>query len=130
MQKDYNYGHLVGWVFSMFESKMGWHCCIFEHGHSNKRLGTSDYCCREAIIHVLESLLCKVLLSFNNSRLTDSALMFLVSCKLGPERHPLFCHLASRYLITRYFCLLFSDKSAHFLTKNHRVDYFWRLGYC
>ena len=47
--------------------------------------------------------------------------------KLGHEWNPLFCHLARRNLIIRYFCLLFSDKNAHFLTKNHNVDYFWYL---
>ena len=41
--------------------------------------------------------------------------------------NPFFCHLATRNLIIRYFCLLFSDKNTHFLTKNHHVDYFWYL---
>ena len=87
-------------------------CRIFENGRSNKILGTSDYCCREEIVCVLESILCKVLLSFDNSRLIDSALVFLVPCKLGPKHNPLFRHLARRHLIIRYFCLLISDKSA------------------
>ena len=44
---------------------------MFEHGRSNKSLGTSEYCRREAIFRVLESLLCKVLPSFGNSGLIN-----------------------------------------------------------
>ena len=137
LQKYHNYGHLVIlgqarklpshshyhgknfyiriWLISsMFESKLSWYYRILENSRSNKSLEISDNYRHEAIVHVFESLLCKLLLSFDNSKLTDSALVFLGSCKVGPERHPLFCHLARRRLITRYFCLLFSNKSAHF----------------
>ena len=123
LQKYHNYGHLVIlgqarklpshshyhgknfyiriWLISsMFESKLSWYYRILENSRSNKSLEISDNYRHEAIVHVFESLLCK--------------LVFLGSCKVGPERHPLFCHLARRRLITRYFCLLFSNKSAHF----------------
>ena len=101
----------------MFESSLSGDCGIFQHGRSNKNLGTSDHCRHKAILRVLQSLLCKVLLAFDNSRLIDNALVFLASCKLRPGWHPSFCYLARSHLIS-YFCLLFLDKSAHFLTKN------------
>ena len=58
---------------------------IFEHGRLNKSLGASDYCRHKAIVRVLESLL-KVLLSFDNLSLIDSAIVFIFSFKLGTER--------------------------------------------
>ena len=86
----------LAWIFSMFESRLSWHCYMFDHGCSNKSFGTSEYCRREAILRVLESMLCKVLLSFDNSGLINGALVFLVSCKFGPGRHPLFCLTAQK----------------------------------
>ena len=40
-----------------------------------------------------------------------------MSSKLEPERHPLLCHLARRYLMRRNFYLLISDTNAHFEPK-------------
>ena len=99
------------------------------NGRSKKSLETSGYCRRETIVCVLKSLLCKVLLSFDNARQIDSAVVFLGSCKLGHARHPLYCYLTRRHLITGYFCLLSSEKKAPFLTKKHCVDYFvnWKF---
>ena len=120
----------LGWIFLMFESRLSWDCCIFKHCLSTKSSGASNYCRHEANVRVLESLLCKVLLSFDNSRLIDRALVFLMYCKLGPEQHPLFLLFTHASLNNKIFFLLLSIKNAPFLTKNHRVDYFWRLDYC
>ena len=54
----------------MFELRLIWDYFIFEHGCSNKNLGTSDYCLRKENLRVLESLPCMVFLYFNNSRLS------------------------------------------------------------
>lgn len=115
LQKDHNYHHLVvfghksyregrarklpshlhynrksldtrlRWIFLMFEPSLSRDCRIFEHSHSNKSLLASDYCRHKAIVRVLESLL-KVLLSFDNLSLIDSAIVFIFSFKLGTER--------------------------------------------
>lgn len=112
-----SYDSRLGCMFSMFESRLSWDCRIFKHSRWKNSLETSGYCRREAYLRALESLLCRALLSFDNSRLTDSALVFLVFCKLGSESHPLFFNLVRHHLIRRYYCLLFWDKSALFLNQ-------------
>ena len=77
---------------------------------------TSDYGRLKAIVRGLESLLYKVLLSFDNSTLIDNNFVFLVSWASGPEWYLLFGHLARLQLIIRYFRLLLLDKSDIFLT--------------
>ena len=139
-QKDHNYGILLfldrqesyhhiciitgkvslqglDGVFFMFESRLSWDCCIFKHCLSTKSSGASNYCRHEANVRVLESPLCKVLLSFDNSRLIDRALVFLMYCKLGPEQHPLFLLFTHASLNNKIFFLLLSIKNAPFLTK-------------
>ena len=106
------YMHKTWMDFSMFKSRLSWDCWIFEHSRLNKSSLTSDY--YRWTVRNLQSLLCKVLLFFDNSKLIDCAFVFLVCCKLEPEWHPLFCHLLRSHLVTRYLYLLFSEKSAHF----------------
>ena len=150
LPEDHNYGHFyvfgqtrklqshlhyhrksfctrLGWIFLMFESRLSWSCRIFERGRSDKSLGKNYYCGHEAIKRLLEPLLCKVLLSFVNSKLIECSCIPSV-LQIRVWAASIICNLARRHLITRYFCLLFSDKRAHFLTKNHSVDFLLRLG--
>ena len=88
-QKDRNYGHLVAfWTGEKVSITFGLLQEKFLNMSMNRRSGISDYCRRETIVRVLESLLSKILISFDNSRWIYSALVFLDSCKIRPDTAP------------------------------------------